>query len=453
MMENLLLASIEAEISVIGGILVSPIAFSEVSAIVGSGDFSKELHRRIFAAMAAMDAAGQPIDVLTIAEWMESKGTLQDGDWGYIGAAARDTPSAANVLAYARIVRDRARRRELIQLGTDLQSWAMQDDAEKALAKLKSAIDAVADAAGLESGLVPIKTLLPVVVNEIDQRFEGIAPKGSPTGLADLDVKTGGLKPGKLYLVAGRPAMGKSVIGLQMAARVVADSGKAAYFTAEMPNAEQVERLVANIGNIELSHLQTGKLDDDHWSRLTSAVTQLSSAKLWFDETGSPLLSDILSKARRLKRREGNIDLVVVDHAGLVESGGENRQNAQSTVARALKGLAKELSCPVIALVQLSRKLEERVDKRPMLSDLRDSGEWEQSADVVAMLYRDDVYNPDSPDKDCAELLIRKHRGGVLGIIPLRFLGQYARFESMAGGLPSWDLPSPTKRNNRGIEL
>lgn len=452
-MENQPLASIEAEISVIGGILVSPIAFSEVSAIVSAVDFSNELHRRIFSAMTAMDSAGQPIDVLTIAEWMESKGTLQDGDWGYIGIAARDTPSAANVLAYARIVRDRARRRELIQLGTDLQSWAMRDDAEKAISQLKSAIDAVADAAGLESGLVPIKTLLPVAVNEIDQRFEGISPKGAATGLADLDVKTGGLKPGLLYLIAGRPAMGKSVLGLQVAARIVSDGGKAAYFTAEMPNAEQVERLVANVGNIDLGALQTGKLDDEHWARLTSTVTKLSDAKLWFDETGSPMLSDILAKARRLKRREGNIDLVVVDHAGLVEAGGENRQNSQSTVARALKGLAKELSCPVVALVQLSRKLEERNDKRPLLSDLRDSGEWEQSADVVAALYRDEVYNPDGPDKGCAELLIRKQRGGVLGIIPLRFFGQYARFESMAGGLPSWDLPAPTKRNNRGIDL
>jgi replicative DNA helicase len=254
---------------------------------------------------------------------------------------------------------------------------------KKAIAQLKAAIDAVADAAGFESGLVPIKTLLPEVVNEIDQRFEGIAPKGAPTGLADLDAKTCGLKPGKLYLVAGRPAMGKSVLGLQIAARVVGDGGKAAYFTAEMPNAEQVERLVANTGQIDLGNLQTGKLDDEQWTRLTSTVTKLSDAKLWFDETGSPMLSDLLAKARRLKRREGNLDLVVVDHAGLVEAGGENRQNAQSAVARALKGLAKELSCPVVALVQLSRKLEERTDKRPLLSDLRDSGEWEQSADVV----------------------------------------------------------------------
>ena len=452
-MADLPLASIESEISVIGGILFSPIAFSEVSAIVSAGDFSKELHRRIFAAMTAMDAAGQPIDVLTIAEWMESKGTLQDGDWGYIGAAARDTPSAANVLVYARIVRDRARRRELIQLGTDLQQWAMHDDAEKAIAKLKAAIDAVADAAGFESGLVPLKTLLPVVVHEIDQRFEGIAPKGAPTGLADLDSKIGGLKPGLLYLIAGRTSMGKSVLGLQIAERMADGGGKSAYFTAEMPNAEQVERLVSNVGHIDIDALQTGKLGEEQWARLTSSVSKLSDAKLWFDETGSPMLSDILSKARRLKRREGKIDLVVVDHAGLVEAGGENRQNSQSTVARALKGLAKELSCPVIALVQLSRKLEERTDKRPMLSDLRDSGEWEQSADVVAMLYRDEIYNPDSPDKGFSELLIRKQRGGVLGIVPLRFLGQYSRFESMAGGLPSWDFPAPTKRNNRGIEL
>ncbi|MBK8132613.1 MAG: replicative DNA helicase [Gammaproteobacteria bacterium] len=452
-MADLPLASIEAEVSVIGGVLTAPVAFSEVSAIVSASDFSTELHRRIFSTMTEMDSASLPIDVLTIAESMEAKGTLQDGDWAYIGVACRDTPSAANILYYARIVRDRARRRALVQMGSDLQRWAFREDSEKAINKLKTALDAMADGDGTESGLVPIKALLPSVVNEIDRRFEGIAPKGLPTGIVDLDTKTGGLKPGLLYLVAGRPAMGKSVLGLQIAARVVADGAKAAYFTAEMPNAEQVERLVANSGQIDLGNLQTGKLDDEQWTRLTSTVTKLSDAKLWFDETGSPMLSDLLAKARRLKRREGNLGLVVVDHAGLVESGGENRQNSQSTVARALKGLAKELSCPVVALVQLSRKLEERTDKRPLLSDLRDSGEWEQSADVVAALYRDEVYNPDGPDKGCAELLIRKHRGGVLGIIPLQFLGQFARFESMAGGLPSWNLPAPTHRNNRGIDF
>lgn len=451
MAETQTLASAEAEMAVIGGALVAPVKFAEIAEIVSAGDFSSELNRRIFGAMTAMDAAGQPIDLLTVAEWMEAQGTLRDGDWAHIATAHRDTPSAANVLAYARIVRDRARRRELVQLGTDLQRWALRDDAETALAKLKAAMDAVAESAGTESGLVPIKALLSGVVEEIDRRFDGIAPRGAPTGLADLDAIIGGLKPGLLYLIAGRPAMGKSVLGLQIAERVVSAGGTAAYFTAEMPNAEQVERLVANVGRIDLGALQTGALDDDHWGRMTSAVTRLSESRLWLDETGSPLLSDLLAKARRLKRREGTVGLVVADHAGLVEAGGENRQQAQSVVARALKGLAKELACPVVALVQLSRRLEERVDKRPILSDLRDSGEWEQSADVVAMIYRDEVYSPDSPDKGCAELLIRKHRGGPLGIVPLSFFGQYARFESLAGGLPSWRTPQ--KPRARGIDL
>lgn len=451
MAETQTLASAEAEMAVIGGALVAPVKFAEIAEIVSAGDFSSELNRRIFGAMTAMDAAGQPIDLLTVAEWMEAQGTLRDGDWAHIATAHRDTPSAANVLAYARIVRDRARRRELVQLGTDLQRWALRDDAETALAKLKAAMDAVAESAGTESGLVPIKALLSGVVEEIDRRFDGIAPRGAPTGLADLDAIIGGLKPGLLYLIAGRPAMGKSVLGLQIAERVVSAGGTAAYFTAEMPNAEQVERLVANVGRIDLGALQTGALDDDHWGRMTSAVTRLSESRLWLDETGSPLLSDLLAKARRLKRREGTVGLVVADHAGLVEAVGENRQQAQSVVARALKGLAKELACPVVALVQLSRRLEERVDKRPILSDLRDSGEWEQSADVVAMIYRDEVYSPDSPDKGCAELLIRKHRGGPLGIVPLSFFGQYARFESLAGGLPSWRTPQ--KPRARGIDL
>ncbi len=438
--------------AVIGGLLTSPVEFDEVAAIVSHDDFSTELHRRIFGAMTSMDAAKQPIDVLTIAEWMEAQGTLRDGDWAYIATAQRNTPSAANVLAYARIVRDRSRRRELVRLGTELQQWAFREDAESALAKLKAAMDAVAESAGTESGLVPIKALLSGVIEEIDRRFEGIAPKGAKTGLADFDAMIGGLKPGLLYLIAGRPAMGKSVFGLQIAERVVSAGGTAAYFTAEMPNAEQVERLVASVWRVDLGALQAGNLDDERWGRMMSAVTKLSEARLWFDETGSPLLSDILAKARRLKRREGSISLVVVDHAGLVEAGGENRQQSQSVVARALKGLAKELSCPVVALVQLSRRLEERGDKRPLLSDLRDSGEWEQSADVAAMLYRDEVYSHESPDKGCAELLVRKHRGGTLGVIPLLFSGQYARFESLAGGLPSSNAPREQKRQSRGVD-
>lgn len=450
--ENQVIASAEAEMAVIGGALVAPVKFAEIAEIVSAGDFASELHRRIFGSMAAMDAANQPIDVLTVAVWMEERGTLREGDWAYIASALRDTPSAANVLAYARVVRDRAMRRSLLRLGADLQSWAWRDDAETALAKVKAALDAVAEGAGPDSGLVTIKSLLTGVVEEIDKRFSGIAPLGVPTGLADFDAITRGLKPGLLYLVAGRPAMGKSVLGLQIANSVVESGQTAAYFTAEMPNAEQVERLVAAVGRIPLGVLQDGKLDDEHWARLTSAVTQLSDARLWLDETGAPHLSDLLAKARRLKRQQGAVGLVVVDHAGLVEAGGENRQQSQATVAMALKGLAKELSCPVLALVQLNRELERRPDKRPILSDLRETGAWEQACDVGAFLYRDEVYNPDSPDKGCAELLVRKHRGGTLGTVPLAFRGEYCRFESLSGGLPSWRSPAAPSRS-RGIEL
>lgn len=452
MAESTVLSSLEAEMAVIGGILTAPIAFSDVAAIVSENDFSTDLHRRIFSEMATMAESGTPIDILTLAESLESRKALQEGDWAYIATTQLNTPSAANVLAYARIVRDRSRRKQLLRLAADLQNWALRDNAETALANLKVAMDAVAVSAGMESGLVPIKSLLSGVTEEIDKRNSGFSPRGVQTGLPDFDALIGGLKPGLLYLIAGRPAMGKSVLGLQIAERVVANGGKAAYYTAEMPNAEQVERLVAAVGRISLGKLQDGDLSDDDWSRLTSAVWRLSEARLWLDETGAPRLDDLLTKTRRLKRQQQSIGLIVIDHAGLVEAGGENRQQSQSAVARALKGLAKEMNCPVIALVQLSRRLEDRTDKRPILADLRDSGEWEQSADVVAMLYRDEVYDQDSQDKGCAELLIRKHRGGKLGVVPLSFHGEFCRFESLAGGLPSWAI-APSRRNERGIYL
>jgi len=243
-------------------------------------------------------------------------------------------------------------------------------------------------------------------------------------------------------------------LGLQFSATCAIRHRKpAAFFSAEMPSSEQVERLISALGRIDLDAIQTGKLSEDDWPRLTAATAALAQAGLWFDETPAPALADILSKARRLHRTNGLIGMVVVDHAGLVEGVGETREQRQASVGKSLKALAKELSCPVIALLQLNRKLEERADKRPQLSDGRDSGEWEQSADVWAGVYRDEVYNPESPDKGCAELLIRKHRGGKLGTVALKFSGEHARFESLAGGLPSWRSPVVPMRRSRGIEL
>jgi replicative DNA helicase len=447
------LASLEAEQALLGGLFLAPEQVAAVAALVSADDFTNALHRKTFAAMAAMDGARQKIDLVTVAERLEAQGTLGDSDWALMAVMARDTPSAANVAAYARIVRDYAKRRTLVSLLSDAQRWAMEDgDAEKTHTRLRDALDAL-DSGKQISGPVLLRDVLADTVNVIDQRCLGTAAKGMATGLTDLDRIILGLQPGNLYVVAGRPAMGKSVLGLQLAAETVLTHKKPALFvTAEMPNQQQVERLIASLGRIDLSAIQTGQLEDGDWNRITSAVSMLSQAQMWLDETPSPQIADIVSKARRLHRLHGPLGLVVIDHAGLVSGRGESRNLEQAEVAMKCKALAKELACPVVALTQLNRKLEDRNDKRPIMADLRDSGEWEQSADVVLMIYRDEVYNPDSADKGCAELLIRKHRGGKLGLVATLFAGQFSRFESLSGGLPSASAP-PAPQRKRGIDF
>lgn len=448
-----LLASPEAEQALIGGLFLAPEQVAAVAAVVTPDDFSNALHRKTFAAMTAMDAARQNIDLVTVAERLETQGTLGDGEWAAMAVMARDTPSAANIMAYARIVRDYTQRRKLVTLLCEAQRWAMEDgDAEKTHTRLRDALDAL-DSGKQTGGPVLLRDVIVDTVSVIDQRFSGTAAKGMATGLPDLDRLVLGLHPGKLYVVAGRPAMGKSVLGLQLAAQTVIEHKKPAlFFTAEMPSQEQAERLMASMGRINLSLIQTGQLSDDDWNRMTSAVTMLAHAPLWLDEAPSPQIADIVSKARRLHRLHGPLGLVVIDHAGLVTGGGENRNMQQAEVALKCKALAKELQCPVVALTQLNRSVENRTDKRPVMADLRDSGEWEQSADVVAMIYRDEVYNPDSADKGCAEILIRKHRGGKLGMVATLFAGQFSRFESLAGGLPSVVAPAVPK-HKRGIDF
>ncbi|MBK7982129.1 MAG: replicative DNA helicase [Candidatus Competibacteraceae bacterium] len=448
------LHSSEAEQSVIGGLLLDPSQIPDAAALLKPDDFTGDLERKVFGALVEMSAAGHGVDGVTVAEFLEDRGQLDNGDMSAIFVAARDTFSAANAMAYAGIVRDRARRRALVSLGGQIQRWAVEDgDAEQTLLRLKRSLDAL-DGGPDAGGLVPLRELLSGCADAIDRRYYGVAPQGMPTGIPDLDALLHGLQPGKLYVVSGRPGMGKSVLGLQFAAVSAAREGKsAAFFTAEMPSSEQVERLISSVGRIDLDALQTGALEADDWPRMTAAFATLSSARLWFDETPTPRLADIVSKARRLHRREGPLGLVVVDHAGLVEGAGETREQRQADVGRSLKALAKELSCPVVALLQLNRRIEERADKRPLLSDGRDSGEWEQSADVFAGLYRAEVYDPESLDKGCAELLIRKNRGGKLGVVPLAFLGQYQRFEPLAGGLPSWSASTVVPMRKRGIDL
>ncbi len=451
-----ILHSPEAEAAVLGGLMLAPEMFPDVAAVVGVADFCGEINRRIFASMARLVARGVSPDMMTLADDMHDSGALADGaEFAYLGILARDTPSAANAVNYARIVKRFAVRRRLGKIGLRLiERSRAEPDPEKILLELRAALEGL-DAGADAGGPVALRDLLTGVIDEIDGRYNGVAPKGMATGLSDFDALTLGLHDGDLVVVAGRPGMGKSVFGLQLAERVATEHRRAGmFFTAEMPNAQQVERLIASKGHVELGRIRSGELADDDWGRLTSAVCQLSEARVWFDETPSPRLDDLLAKARKLHRRHGPLGLVVVDHAGLVETGGENRQQAQAVVARSLKALAKELSCPVVALVQLNRGLEQRADRRPILSDLRESGEWEQSADVVVMIYRDEVYDEKSPDKGCAELLVRKQRSGPLGMVPLAFRGEFSRFDNLIGGLPSWSAPAPAKvGNSRGIDF
>lgn len=448
------ITALDAELALIGGLFLAPERTGEIAGLVAAADFSNALTRKTFAAMVAMDAGRQQIDLVTVAERLEGQGALADVEWAALGAMVRDTPSAANVAAYANIVRDRAKRRAIVAMATDAQRWAIEDgDAEKTLLRLRDALDALGGDRPAD-GPVLLRDALSEAFGRLDRRISGTEPPGLQTGLADFDALTLGIHAQKLYVVAGRPSMGKSVLGLHFAAiSALASQKPSLFFTAEMPTPEQVERLLASFGRVDLSAIQSGKLSDDDWRRITAAVEQLPGNSLWFDPTPSPQIADILAKARRLHRTHGPMGMVVIDHAGLVEGRGENREKQQADVSRSCKALAMELACPVVALVQLNRKLEDRADKRPIMSDLRDSGEWEQSADLVMMIYRDEIYYPDSVDKGCAELIMRKHRGGKLGTIPLHFAGQFSRFESLAGGLPSWQQPAAPIKRVRGLSL
>lgn len=447
--------SLEAEQALLGGILVSPVAFSEVADRVSAEDFYTTKHKTAFLAMEALAYSNTPIDIMTIADRLEADGNLGDGDWAYLATLVRDTPSAANVIAYADIVRGKAKRRRLVAIGLELQAWAREGDAETALSRLSDALSAAGADSPTSARLM--KDFLPQLIEGIDKAASGItsASPPIPTGLPDLDaLLDGGIRAGQLVVVAGRPAMGKSVLGMQIASRVAREQrAHTLVFSLEMTGGSLAQREIAARGTIPLSTLRTGALDEGQWARLSSASAVISEARIWIDETPSLSLPTLQARARRMHRQHP-LGAVIVDHIGLMCADGrpENRQQEVSKIARELKGLAKELKCPVIALSQLNRGLEQRQNKRPMPSDLRESGEIEQSADVIISIYRDEVYNPESLDRGCAELIVGKNRDGRIGTVPVAFLGEISTFATLSGPLPSSAFKSaPSPR--RGIEL
>lgn len=432
--------SIEAEQSVLGGLMLDNEAWLHVSERITQGDFYRRDHNEIFRAIESLANDGKPYDVVTLAEWLQKHEALDSiGGLDYLANLVENTPSAANISAYADIVRERSVLRSLIRAGTDIADSAYRPEGRGADELLDEAERSVFDIADRESrskrGFRPVKELLVAALDRIDQLFQQDNPiTGVPTGYYELDNMTSGLQPSDLVIVAGRPSMGKTAFALNLAQNAAIKGGVGvAIFSMEMPSEQLAMRMLSSLGRIDQHKVRTGRLSDDDWPRLTHSVGILSEAKLFIDDTPAMNPGELRARCRRLAREHG-LGMIIIDYLQLmqVHGGSENRATEISEISRSLKALAKELNVPVIALSQLNRSLEQRTDKRPVMSDLRESGAIEQDADVIMFIYRDEVYDEDSMDKGVAEVIIGKQRNGPIGTRKLRFFGEYTTFENLA---------------------
>ncbi len=428
----------EAEQAVIGGLLLDNRAWEQIADRIAESDFYRNDHRIIFSAIRNLEEKSQPFDAVTLSEWMDQHGQLEDaGGLAYLGRLAKETPTAANIVAYADIVRERSVLRQLIAVGTDIASNGYKTDGRSSRELLEDAEKRVFEIAEQDmrgrGGFQDIKDLLTKTVEQIDYLFqtEGTVT-GIPTGFDKFDEATTGLHPGELIIVAGRPSMGKTTFAMNIAENAaIGSKTPVAVFSMEMPGEQLAMRMISSLGRIDQHHIRTGQLTDEDWPRVTSAVHMLSEANLFIDDTPAMSPGEVRARARRMKRKHG-LGLIVIDYLQLMQVPGasENRATEISEISRGLKAIAKELGVPVIALSQLNRSLEQRTDKRPIMSDLRESGAIEQDADLIVFIYRDEVYNEDSPDKGMAEIIIGKQRNGPIGKSVLTFLGKYTKFEN-----------------------
>jgi replicative DNA helicase len=433
--------SIQAEQSVLGGLMLDNIAWDSIADRVGEKDFYRKEHRLIFRAICKLAEKETPFDVVTLSEILEQEDSLGDaGGLQYIGTLAKDTPSAANITAYADIVRERSVLRQLVHVGTEIARAAYDTQGRDTPELLEYAEQKVFEIAEQRqrgsSGFVAIKPLLKQAIERVEQLYEQEGSlTGASTGFNDFDEMTSGLQCSDLIIVAGRPSMGKTSFAMNLAETVSIQGDKpVAVFSMEMPGDHLAMRMMSSLGRIDQHKIRSGSLEDEEWPRLTSALNILADAKLFIDDTPAMSSIEIRARARRLTREHGQLGLVVVDYLQLMQApgNGDNRVSEISYISRSLKALARELDVPVVVLSQLNRNPEQRPNKRPVMSDLRDSGSIEQDADLIAFIYRDEVYNEDSPDKGTAEIIIAKHRNGPIGTVRLTFLGQYTRFENFA---------------------
>ena len=438
--------SIEAEQSLLGGLLLDNSAWDRVGDLVGEGDFYRDEHRRIFMHIAKLIEHGKPADVVTVYESLDKNGEANHvGGLAYLGEIANNTPSAANIRRYAEILRERAILRKLVTVGDEIAGGALAPsgrDANIILDEAEAKILAIRDEGSKQNaGFVAIQPELGQVVDRIQELYDRDSPAavtGVPTGLVDLDAMTSGLQATDMIVVAGRPGMGKTSFALNIAEAVALEAGlPVAIFSMEMPATQLAMRFISSVGRLNQHKLRTGQLNDDEWQKLTYSLGRLHEAPIYIDETPGLNPIDLRARARRLHRQcGGKLGLIVIDYIQLMSSHKEsdNRAAEISEISRSIKGLAKELHVPIMALSQLNRSLEQRPNKRPVMSDLRESGAIEQDADIIMFVYRDEIYNPDTQDKGKAELIIGKHRNGPTGTVDMTFLGEYTRFENYAQG-------------------
>ena len=432
--------SIEAEQAVLGGLMLSGEAWDRVADKLTEEDFYRRDHQLIFRAIGQLAEKGQPCDAVTLGEWFDSQGEGElVGGGAYIVELASTTPSAANIAAYAEIVREKSVLRQLIDIGTNIANDGYQPAGRPARELLEVAeqqVFRIAEAGSRgRQGFQSMRTAVKDAFRVLQERYQNQGKvTGLPSGFLDFDEHTAGLQPSDLIILAARPAMGKTSFALNVAEYAALKTKKpAAVFSMEMSASQLAFRLISSLGRVNQQALRTGQLEDEDWSRVTHAITMLSEAKIFIDDTPALSPTELRARCRRLAREHG-LGLIVIDYLQLMQVPGnrENRATEISEISRSLKALAKELNVPVIALSQLNRSLESRTDKRPVMADLRESGAIEQDADMIVFIYRDEYYHPESGEKGVAEIIIGKHRHGPTGTVKLAFHGKYTRFDNLA---------------------
>ena len=430
--------SIEAEQSVLGGLLLENGAWDKVADVVEEHDFYRHDHRLIFRSIAVLAEKDEPLDVITLSSWLKDRDELENaGGLAYLGTLAKDTPSAANIKAYADIVREKSVLRQLISIGSEISEDAFnagERASRELLDEAEKKVFEIAEQGSRKKDFHDIKTLLKTTLANIDELSKSDNTiTGASTGYNDLDDMTSGLQKGDLVIVAGRPSMGKTTFSMNLAEYIaINDKKPVVIFSMEMPAEQIVLRMFASLGRVPLSDIRTGKIREEDWPRIGNAVKTFGESKIFIDDTAAMSPTEMRAKARRLHREHGQIGVIVIDYIQLMQSGAksDNRAAEVSEISRSLKALAKELECPVVALSQLNRSLEQRPNKRPIMSDLRESGAIEQDADVIMFIYRDEVYNEDTAEKGMAEVIIGKQRNGAIGKVRLTFTGKFTRFDN-----------------------